>query len=106
MAADHPTCRPPKDAIDVLRLGEDNRWRQDNGRHARAFVGVLATDPTSVIIWVANCSCPYLNGCPLGKALQMTGDKGINTTVDRRRAYHVIPVPKAKPAKRQKRKTK
>ncbi len=73
-----------------MRLGGDNRWREDNGRHATAFVGKL--DGTWYI-WVPHCSCKYTNGCPLGKALDFAAqhDATAITTVQRRRAYHTEP---------------
>ncbi len=89
----HPKCRPPRGAVDVLRLGDDGRWRADNGQHGRAFLGRMEGDADgTAIAWVANCSCPYLNGCPLGKALNQATELGAtSTSVQRRRAYHVIP---------------
>jgi len=94
MANTHALCRPPRgagkpdgvdyDQNDPLRLGEDGRWRPDNGRPARAFI-YKSGDGTHHVC-VADCRCPYLQGCPLGTALDYGNDKlGIEAlNVDRR----------------------
>lgn len=95
MGKHHPTCRPPRGALapdgisgaDPLRLGEDGKWRPDNGRPARAFIyGLRDADGNKEHrAAVANCKCPYLNGCPLGTALSKADDMGIAAIgVDRR----------------------
>lgn len=89
----HPLCRPARgtgrpDGVDYidnepLRLGEDGKWRPDNGRPARAFLGKLGADTHA---FVAECSCPYTNGCTLGVALTKADDLGIAATMVTRRA--------------------
>lgn len=67
-----------------LRLGADGKWRPDDGSAARAFLGKLDGEH---IAFVADCKCPYTNGCPLGLALTKADDLGIvATNVHRRRA--------------------
>lgn len=89
-AVQHNMCRPPQGAEEVMRLGGDGRWRQDNGRHATAFVGKL---DGAWYIWIPNCACKYPAGCPLGKALDFVQeyDNTAIVEVQRRRAYRTIP---------------
>lgn len=71
----HPRCRPPRDAKPInseydnseklWRLGDDGRWREDNGEPALAFIGSVKGE---AVAWVADCKCAMLNGCALGKA--------------------------------------
>lgn len=95
----HPFCRPPRGAINVLRLGSDGKWREDNGAIAHAFIGQFKTSTTgSAIVWVADCACPYTKGCPLGKALDEAANRGAEGTEVQRRRREYPP--------RKKRKTK
>jgi hypothetical protein len=88
----HPLCRPPKGVgkpdgakygdDKPFRLGDDGRWRPDNGVAARAFLGKLDGEN---VAFIADCRCPYTNGCPLGLALTKADDLGISATMVHRR---------------------
>ena len=75
----HPKCRPPRDAlrpgslanIGPLRLGDDNRWRVDNGEPGVAFIGRLDDEHH---VWVASCKCTDAK-CPRWKALEHAREK-------------------------------
>lgn len=109
MKKQHALCRPPRGAgkphgtesvglkeVDIgvnypedepFRLGEDGKWRPDNGRPARAFLYKL---DGNFFACIADCDCPYTNGCPLGTALSKADDLGITAiNVDRRRRVTV-----------------
>lgn len=113
MGKNHALCRPPRgagkpdgvnyDENEPLRLGEDGRWRPDNGRPARAFIYQFTTKLDNAhYVCIADCDCPYTNGCPLGAALDYANDKlGIEAiSVDRRRKLS----PREAAAKKRKRK--
>src|SRR5690606_8993988 len=93
MSRYHPLCRPPRGAgkpdgvryeeNEPLRLGEDGKWRADNGRPARAFIYKLGD---THFVAVADCGCPYPNGCPLGTAMTFADELGLTTiSIERRR---------------------
>lgn len=93
----HTLCRPPRDAIDVVRLGLDGQWREDNGQHGLAFVGGMPETPRSdAIIWVTDCKCKMINDCPLGAAMERAGAFFVASTIERRRAYRKPKKPKSR----------
>lgn len=79
----HPKCRPPRGAqgwVDAqlvvhgepLKLYDDNRWRQDDGKPGVAFIGHL--DGVENRVWVASCKCTDAK-CPRWKALTHAREK-------------------------------
>lgn len=79
----HALCRPPRgakpvrseytDSAKLWRLGDDKKWRADNGKPGFAFVGEDATG--NVIVWLPECKCPYAKGCAQGAAGAFVFDK-------------------------------
>lgn len=86
----HSLCRPPSGMHNVMRLGEDGRWRKDNKLPGRAFVGLAKPDTgdpmlDDVIVWIARCSCKTYLGCPVSRGMIYAADKyGGSATVHRR----------------------
>jgi hypothetical protein len=78
----HALCRPPRGAAPVhsvfknttklWRLGIDGKWRADDGTPGLAFIGRNLGD---VIVWSAECKCPYLLGCAAGAGADYAFDK-------------------------------
>jgi len=92
----HPYCRPPRGASDVLRLGDDNQWRPDNGMPGRAFVGLNVAQVcprygnqdqniSSPVVWVAFCKCKIYANCPASKAADKACDHFGSCVIHRRR---------------------
>ena len=108
----HPLCRPPRGAHAInnfvfksLRLGEDGKWRDDNGRPGRAFLGQVGTTISrdsmfSAVAWVATCNCKVYADCPVSAALAKADDLNAQaTSVERRRATYE-PAPKKRKRKK------
>lgn len=85
--APHKTCRPPKEALAVVsdakkdaklwRLGEDGSWRADNMSPGRAFIGALADDPSTLVIWIHCCKCKTFEGCVIGETFKFIDDRDL-----------------------------
>lgn len=84
----HALCRPPRGAAPVhsvfknttklWRLGVDGKWKADDGSPGLAFVGEIqgpGTEGFSIVVWSAECKCPYLLGCAAGAGADYAFDK-------------------------------
>lgn len=86
--AEHPRCRPPRDAgADVRMLNDQGRWIRDTGTPGLAFLAATAADPGDAVLWIATCRCPSFRTCPLPRGMARATTEGFDmTSVVRRRA--------------------
>lgn len=71
--ARHTKGRPPSGATEVLKLYDDGRWRDDDGKRGRAFSG--RSDDGFPMAWGPGCDCLFDKECPMQRAMDKTSDR-------------------------------